>query len=112
MISRDAYSAVPDFEWAISVLIDLTYVICGSSSLGDPPSRSSTFPPRYASNKPASSIDSEVAFLFKDIAVRVRAVRPSAAALSAKCIADDQFWALGAWEVMGAAVWICGEYAS
>ncbi|QRW21970.1 AP-3 complex subunit delta-1 [Rhizoctonia solani] len=113
MISRDAYSAVPDFEWALSVLIDLTYVICGSSSPGDPPSRSSTFPPQYASNpKSASAIDSEISFLFKDIAVRVRAVRPSAAALSAKCIADEQFWALGAWEVVGAAVWICGEYAS
>ncbi|KAJ1302424.1 hypothetical protein OPQ81_002742 [Rhizoctonia solani] len=111
MLSRDAYSAVPDFEWALSVLIDLAYVICGSSSL--PVDQASTFPPRYISkSNPTPSIDSEIAFLFKDIAVRVRAVRASAAALAAKCIADDQFWALGAWEVVSAAVWVCGEYAS
>ncbi|CAE6495108.1 unnamed protein product [Rhizoctonia solani] len=111
MISRDAYSAVPDFEWALSVLIDLAYIICGSSSLLV--DQSSTFPPRYASKSSSTStIDSEIAFLFKDIAVRVRAVRPSATALAAKCIADDQFWGLGAWEVVGAAVWVCGEYAS
>ncbi|EUC53734.1 adaptin amino-terminal region protein, partial [Rhizoctonia solani AG-3 Rhs1AP] len=60
MLSRDAYSAVPDFEWALSVLIDLTYII----------------------------------------------------SLAAKCIADEQFWGLGAWDVVGAAVWVCGEYAS
>ncbi|KAH7338571.1 adaptin N terminal region-domain-containing protein [Rhizoctonia solani] len=111
MLSRDAYSAVPDFEWALSVLVDLAYVICGSSSLPNDPI--STFPPRYTSKSDStSSIDSEIAFLFKDIAVRVRAVRPGAAALAAKCISDDQFWALGAWEVVGAAVWVCGEYAS
>ncbi|KAL5640003.1 hypothetical protein ACGC1H_007340 [Rhizoctonia solani] len=111
MLSRDAYSAVPDFEWALSVLIDLTYIICGSSSLPIDPS--STFPPRYTSKSNlTSSIDSEIAFLFRDVAVRVRAVRPSAAALAAKCIADEQFWGLGAWDVVGAAVWVCGEYAS
>ncbi|KAG8731505.1 AP-3 complex subunit delta [Ceratobasidium sp. 423] len=111
MISRDAYSAVPDFEWALSVLIDLAYIICGSSSL--PIDQSSTFPPRYTSKSSSTStIDSEIAFLFKDIAVRVRAVRSNAAALAAKCISDDQFWGLGAWEVVGAAVWVCGEYAS
>ncbi|CAE6442234.1 unnamed protein product [Rhizoctonia solani] len=111
MLSRDAYSAVPDFEWALSVLVDLAYVICGSSSLPNDPT--STFPPRYTSKPDStSSIDSEIAFLFKDIAVRVRAIRPGAAALAAKCISDDQFWGLGAWEVVGAAVWVCGEYAS
>ncbi|CAE6534749.1 unnamed protein product [Rhizoctonia solani] len=111
MLSRDAYSAVPDFEWALSVLIDLAYIICGSSSLPIDPS--STFPPHHTTkSNSASSIDSEIGFLFKDVAVRVRTVRPSAVALAAKCISDDQFWALGAWEVVGAAVWICGEYAS
>lgn len=113
MLSRDTYSAVPDFEWALSVLIDLAYVICGSSRIGDVDmTQSITFPPRYAStSNSAPGIDSEIAFLLKDVAVRVRAVRPSAAALAARCIADDAFWALGAWEVVSVAVWICGEYA-
>jgi hypothetical protein len=115
MLSHEAYSAVPDFEWALSVLIDLAYVICGSSSHpGDADiSQATTFPPSYIlATSSAPGIDSEIAFLLKDLAVRVRAVRPSAASLAAKCIADDAFWALGAWEVVGAAVWICGEYAA
>ncbi|QRW08936.1 AP-3 complex subunit delta-1 [Ceratobasidium sp. AG-Ba] len=112
MLSRDAYSAVPDFEWALSVLIDLAYVICGSNS-GIAASAVTTFPPRYNTTTGVSSaIDGEIAALLRDVAVRVRVVRPFAAALAARCVADDGFWALGAWEVTSAAVWICGEYAT
>lgn len=114
MLSRDAYSAVPDFEWALSVLVDLAYVICGSPTAATSAGiTTATFPPRYNTNSGVSSaIDGEIAALFRDIAVRVRVVRPFGAALAARCVADDGFWALGAWEVTSAAVWICGEYAA
>ncbi|KAG9098805.1 AP-3 complex subunit delta [Ceratobasidium sp. UAMH 11750] len=114
MLSRDAYSAVPDFEWALSVLVDLAYVICDSSSVAPSTTGStSTFPPRYNNiSATASSIDGEIAALFRDIVVRVRVVRPFAAALAARCVADDGFWALEAWEITAATVWTCGEYAA
>ncbi|KAG9122025.1 AP-3 complex subunit delta [Ceratobasidium sp. 392] len=113
MLSRDAYSAVPDFEWALSVLVDLAYIICGSSSISSTVASTTTFPPQYNTNSAAApGIDGEIASIFRDIAVRVRVVRPFAAALAARCVADDGFWALRAWEVTAAAVWICGEYAA
>ncbi|KAG9083251.1 AP-3 complex subunit delta [Ceratobasidium sp. 370] len=114
MLSRDAYSAVPDFEWALSVLVDLAYVICDSSSaIPSTTSSMTTFPPRYDGiSTTTSSIDGEIASLFRDIAVRVRVARPFAAALAARCVADDGFWALRAWEITAAVVWVCGEYAA
>ncbi|KAG8716733.1 AP-3 complex subunit delta [Ceratobasidium sp. 395] len=113
MLSRDAYSAIPDFEWALSVLVDLAYVICGSSPGSSTTSSATTFPPQHnITSATAPDIDGEIASLFRDVAVRVRVVRPFAAALAARCVADDGFWALGAWEVTAAAVWICGEYAA
>ncbi|KAG8694413.1 AP-3 complex subunit delta [Ceratobasidium sp. 395] len=68
MLSRDAYSAVPDFEWALSVLIDLAYVICGSSTGSSITSFTTTFPPHYRITcTTAPDIDGEIASLFRDI---------------------------------------------
>ncbi|KAG8779194.1 AP-3 complex subunit delta [Ceratobasidium sp. 428] len=82
MFTRDAYSAVPDFEWALSVLVDLAYVICGSSTGSSTTSSTTTFPPHYnTTSTTAPDIDGEIASLFRDIAVRVRVIRPFAVAL-------------------------------
>lgn len=118
MLSRDAYSAVPDFEWALSVLVDLAYVLSPPTSVSSS-SPSLTFPtqfdnPSATSSKGVGAVGSEIANLFRDISVRVRAVRSFAAGLAARCVGDDVFWTVGGGvvDVLGAAVWICGEYAS
>ncbi|KAF8604883.1 Adaptor protein complex AP-3 delta subunit [Ceratobasidium sp. AG-I] len=118
MLSRDAYSAVPDFEWALSVLVDLAYVLSPPSSISSA-SPSLTFPsqfgnPTTTTSRGTSAVGKELANLFRDISVRVRAVRSFAAELAARCVGDDVFWASGGGvvDVLGAAVWVCGEYAS
>ncbi|KAF9786882.1 adaptin N terminal region-domain-containing protein [Thelephora terrestris] len=88
--SRDTYVNVTDFEWYLSVLVDLAYV---------------------------ASVD--VGLLIRDqlvdIVGRVKAARRYAVKLMVKLLNDDTFLLNAAdegscAEVLWAAAWICGEY--
>ncbi|KAL5494662.1 APL5 [Sanghuangporus weigelae] len=97
LCSADLYANVSDFEWYVSVLVDLAYV----------------------SRAP---VGEAIRDQLVDIAVRVRQVRRYAVQVSMKLLADETFLSgdelglnnegSGCQEVLGAAAWICGEYAS
>lgn len=89
MCSRDHYDNVEDFEWYLSVLVDLSYVA-------------------------RVPIGEEIRDQFLDVVTRVRSVRLFAVRLMAKFLhdgapdADNEDCV----EVYWAAAWTCGEYCS
>ncbi|ORY34975.1 armadillo-type protein [Naematelia encephala] len=93
IIAHDTYSNVPDFEWVVSVLIDVAYI---------------------------SQVDvgAEIKDILLDVIGRVRSVREYAVGvLEDKVIGDEEFRergreGTGEDGLMEAAVWICGEYPS
>lgn len=91
IISHDTYVNVTDFEWVISVLIDVAYV---------------------------SNVDigSEVKTMLLDVVGRVKSVRSFAVRMLEKVLCDEDLrdrGARGTGEdgLLEAAVWICGEYS-
>jgi AP-3 complex subunit delta-1 len=91
IISNDTYVHVTDFEWVISVIIDVAYV---------------------------SNVDvgTEIKTMLLDIVGRVKNVREYAVRMLEKVIGDEDLRersAQGTGEdgLLEAAVWICGEYA-
>ncbi|KAI0800586.1 Adaptor protein complex AP-3 delta subunit [Fomes fomentarius] len=90
--SQDLYDNVTDFEWYISVLVDLAYVA-------------------------RVNVGAEIRVQLVDITGRVRAVRRYAVQVMVKLLSDDSFLHNasdegGCPEVLWAAAWICGEYCS
>ena len=91
MCSRDGYENVTDFEWYLSVLVDLAYV----SNVG--------------------GVGETIRAQLVDVCVRVRAVRPFAVGVMGKLLNDEGMLEncreeTGCSEVLWAAAWICGEY--
>ena len=89
MCSNDTYDNVVDFQWYLSVLLDLTYV---------------------ASVKVGEQIRDQLV----DIVARVRGVKRWAVELMTRLVRDDTFLANSredgsCAEVLWAAAWICGE---
>ncbi|KAK4685786.1 hypothetical protein P7C73_g4354, partial [Tremellales sp. Uapishka_1] len=92
IISLDTYTNVSDFDWVISVLVDVAYV---------------------------SGVDvgAEVKVMLLDIVGRVRSVRDFAVRTLEKVIGDEDFRERGRERtgedgLIEAGVWVCGEYAS
>ncbi|KAI0778814.1 Ap3d1 protein [Trametes elegans] len=90
--SQDLYDNVTDFEWYISVLVDLAYIA-------------------------RVNIGPEIREQLVDIAGRVRGARRYAVQVMLKLLSDDSFLLNasddgGCPEVLCAAAWICGEYCS
>ncbi|KZP28905.1 Adaptor protein complex AP-3 delta subunit [Athelia psychrophila] len=93
--SQDTYENVTDFEWYLSVLVDLSYVA-------------------------NVNVGARIRDQLVDVIGRVRAVRPYAVKLMVKLLGDDNFVEEtgdegSCAEVLWAAAWICGEgnsYAS
>lgn len=88
--SQDTYENVIDFEWYLSVLVDLAYV---------------------ASVKVGQEIRDQLV----DVVGRVRAARRYAVKLMVKLLNDETFFLNASdedscAEVLWAAAWICGEY--
>ena len=84
------YDNVTDFEWYISVLVDLAYVA-------------------------RVEVGAEIGEQLVDITGRVRATRRYAVQVMAKLLSDDSFLhnaseVGGCPEVLWAAAWVCGEY--
>lgn len=93
MCSADLYANVSDFQWYVSVLVDLAYV----------------------ARAPVGAI---IRDQLVDIAVRVREVRRYAVQVSMRILEDSAFITgakedpkEGCEEVLWAAGWICGEYS-
>ncbi|KAI0094397.1 Ap3d1 protein [Irpex rosettiformis] len=92
LCSQDTYESVTDFEWYLSVLVDLAYI--ANVDVGE-----------------------QIRDQLVDVAARVRGVRGYAVQLMTKLLSDDSFL-LNAGEggscseVLWAAAWICGEYCS
>ena len=91
IISHDTYTNVTDFEWVISVLVDVSYI---------------------------SNVDigAEVRDMLLDVIGRVRSVRGYAVKVLEKVIGDEDFRQSGREKtgedgLLEAAVWVCGEYA-
>ncbi|WVF68678.1 hypothetical protein IAT40_003450 [Kwoniella sp. CBS 6097] len=92
IISYDTYVNVTDFEWVISVLIDIAYV--SNVNVGD-----------------------EIRRLVLDIVGRVKSVREYAVGVLEKVLGDEDFRergrdGTGEDGLIEAAVWVCGEYSS
>ena len=95
LCSADLYANVSDFEWFVSVLIDLAYIA-------------------------RAPVGKTIREHLIDIAVRVKQVRRYAVQISMRILADDAFVngsvsdgeGSGCQEVLYAAAWICGEYAT
>ncbi|KAI6133633.1 adaptin N terminal region-domain-containing protein [Pisolithus thermaeus] len=92
MCSDSMYDNVTDFEWYLSVLVDLTYV---------------------------SDVDigAQIRDQLVDVVGRVRAVRACAVKLMVKLLSDETLLVHAGEpgscsEVLWAAAWICGEYCS
>ncbi|KAI0334057.1 Ap3d1 protein [Cubamyces sp. BRFM 1775] len=90
--SQDVYDNVTDFEWYISVLVDLAYVA-------------------------RVNIGAEIREQLVDIVGRVRGARRYAVQYMVKLLTDDSFLLNasedgGCPEVLWAAAWICGEHCS
>lgn len=91
MCSQDTYENVTDFEWYLSVLVDLAYVA-------------------------NVNVGSRLRDQLVDVVGRVKAVRGYAVKLMVKLLSDDTFvQEVGdegsCAEVLWAAAWICGEYS-
>ncbi|KAG9012942.1 AP-3 complex subunit delta [Tulasnella sp. JGI-2019a] len=93
MCSRDMYSNISDFEWYLSVLVDLTYVS-------------------------GVDVDDDITSQILDVVVRVRAVRSFAVGLLAKILGDSQIIERagkrgeGGTGILWVAAWVCGEHCS
>ncbi|KAG2050585.1 Adaptor protein complex AP-3 delta subunit [Suillus hirtellus] len=92
MCSQNTYDNVSDFEWYLSVLVDLAYV---------------------------SNVDigTQIRDQLVDVVGRVRAARSYAVKLMVKVLSDDTFLLHAGEqgscsEVLWAAAWICGEFCS
>jgi len=91
IISYDTYAHITDFEWVVSVLVDLAYV----------------------SNV---NVGHRIKELLLDVVGRVRSVRPFAVPVLEKALNDDGLRERakdksGEDGLIEAAVWICAEYA-
>jgi AP-3 complex subunit delta-1 len=89
MCSHDTYDNIEDFQWYLSVLLDLTYV--ASVNVGE-----------------------QIKDQLVDIVARVKAVKRWAVELMTRLLRDDTFLANSqeegsCAEVLWAAAWICGE---
>lgn len=92
IISHDVYSNVTDFEWVVSVLVDVAYV--SHVNVGE-----------------------RIRATVLDVVGRVKSVRGYAVSVLEKVVADDDFRErarenTGEDGMLEAAVWICGEYSS
>lgn len=92
IISHDVYSNVTDFEWVVSVLVDVAYV--SHVNVGE-----------------------RIRDTLLDVVGRVKSVRGYAVSVLEKVVADDDFREraqenTGEDGLLEAAVWICGEYSS
>lgn len=92
IISHDVYSNVTDFEWVVSVLVDVAYV--SHVNVGE-----------------------RIRETLLDVVGRVKSVRAYAVSVLEKVVADDDFREraqenTGEDGLLEAAVWICGEYSS
>lgn len=91
IIAYDTYANVTDFEWVISVLVDVSYV---------------------------SNVDvgAEVRDVLLDVVGRVRSVRGYAVKVLEKVLGDEDFRERGREKtgqdgLLEVAVWVCGEYS-
>ncbi|ORX37980.1 armadillo-type protein [Kockovaella imperatae] len=92
IIAHDTYANVTDFEWAVSVLVDVAFV----SRVG---------------------VGADVRDLLFDIVGRVKSVRPFAVSALERCLNDDRLSELSVGDeaeagLLEASIWICGEYSS
>lgn len=111
MCSRDTYANMADFDWYIGVLVELVKQCPASASTS-----------RFGSGNNSVSIESGVATAIGNellnVAVRVKAVRPEAAAAAQSLLLfdrRDQFFptgSTGGHGVLTAAAFIAGEYAT
>jgi AP-3 complex subunit delta len=87
---RDTYENVTDFEWYLSVLVDLAYIA-------------------------SVNVGTEIRDQLVDVVGRVRAARRYAVKLMVKLLNDESFLLNASdqgscAEILWAAAWICGEY--
>jgi AP-3 complex subunit delta-1 len=92
IIAQDTYTNVTDFQWVVSVLVDVAYV---------------------------SRVDvgAEIRDMLLDVVGRVKSVRTYAVGVLEKVVGDDAFRergrdGTGEEAIVEAATWICGEYST
>ncbi|KAH9831875.1 hypothetical protein Tdes44962_MAKER08903 [Teratosphaeria destructans] len=111
MCSRDNYANLNDFEWYIEVLVDLVKQCPAGPAHG-------AFGSHDSSSKSQPSTADAVGAELQNVAVRVKGVRPEAAAAAQSLLLIDHreqifpFGGNGAKGVLTAAAFIAGEYAT
>ncbi len=91
MTRSDTYANITDFDWYLSVLVDLTHVA-------------------------NVNVGQEIRDTILDVVGRVKSVRPTAVTLMSRLLSDENFIERAGEdgscsEVIYAAAWICGEYS-
>lgn len=112
MCSRDTYTNMNDFEWYIGVLVDLVKQCPSTATTGNFNSTSSM------TAKEKQSIADKIGAELLNVAVRVKAVRPDAAAAAQSLLLierrDHHFGSRGSGNqgVLAGAAFLAGEYAT
>ncbi|PGH32310.1 AP-3 complex subunit delta-1 [[Emmonsia] crescens] len=104
--SRDTYSSIVDFEWYVEVLVQLVRLV-------PPPSGAGSSEPQYQKGDVAVRIGFEL----RNVAVRVKSVRPEATRAAESLILIDNRGTLfpaasaAGTDILESIAWIVGEYA-
>lgn len=111
MCSRDTYSSMNDFEWYISVLVELVKLCPVGNADGQFGSQ------QGSTGKEHSSVAEKIGSELLNVAVRVKAVRPEAAAAAQSLLMlehREQIFPTGSsggQSVLAAAAFVASEYA-
>ena len=111
MCSRETYANMTDFEWYVGVLVELVKQCPASLSAGHFGS------PHNAAGKVQAGVSDTIGLELLNVAVRVKAVRPDAAAAAQSLLMLDQREDLfpaagsGGQGVLASTAFVAGEYA-
>ncbi|EEH47906.2 uncharacterized protein PADG_03990 [Paracoccidioides brasiliensis Pb18] len=103
--SRDTYSSILDFEWYVEVLVQLVRLI--------PPSTSAS----ESQSSQKGDVASRIGYELRNVAVRVKIVRPEATRAAESLISIDNRGTLfpaastAGTDILEPTAWIVGEYA-
>ena len=115
MCSRDTYAYLTDFEWYITVLVDLVRLVPSSSRVTE--TETVGYDTSSLQDLEESQISSAIGSELRNVAVRVGAVRTDAVRAADSLVATqigqstDLALGIGNQGVLQYAAWIVGEYA-
>ncbi|KAI1614316.1 pepsin A [Exophiala viscosa] len=107
MCSKDTYASITDFEWYIEILIHLVRHLPADKDIGS----------SRVSSEGSSSLGGRIGGQLRDIAIRVKELRPETTRAAETLVLMSNRTIVyarhggGQSQVLQATVWICGEFA-